>query len=335
MSETTEKWETKESPDIILEVREAQIRQLYEQTWGGLTGVFATALSVCIVLWHVLPHWQLLLWGGILVLLSIARGFLGAAFQRRSPSGSDIYRWAKLHVIGVALSGLMWALPPFFLWPAKSLAYQLVWTICILGLAAAAVAKYHTWTPSYLSYLILTAVPISLRLLSEGGLAYIVLGLLGLFYTAVLGQAGKLMNTATLRALIVGVRNEVLNSVLSDEKVKQEELNVQLKQEIEERTRSQEELRLRNQELERLNTQITTTKTNLESANKELERALTNVKQLSGMLPICASCKKIRNDKGYWEQIEIYVRDHSEAQFSHGICPECAKTLYPEYYDKT
>lgn len=62
----------------------------------------------------------------------------------------------------------------------------------------------------------------------------------------------------------------------------------------------------------------------------ELQDALENVKALSGLLPICASCKKIRDDKGYWTQIEAYIRDRSEAEFSHGICPECTKKLYPE-----
>jgi DNA-directed RNA polymerase subunit M/transcription elongation factor TFIIS len=60
----------------------------------------------------------------------------------------------------------------------------------------------------------------------------------------------------------------------------------------------------------------------------QLQNALTEVKKLSGLLPICASCKKIRNDKGYWEQIEIYIHDRSEADFTHGICPECAERLY-------
>ena len=62
---------------------------------------------------------------------------------------------------------------------------------------------------------------------------------------------------------------------------------------------------------------------------EELKNALDQVKQLSGLLPICASCKKIKDDKGYWRQIESYIRDHSEAEFSHGICPECVKKLYP------
>lgn len=61
-----------------------------------------------------------------------------------------------------------------------------------------------------------------------------------------------------------------------------------------------------------------------------LQDALAQVKQLSGLLPICASCKKIRDDKGYWNQIEAYIKDHSEAEFSHGICPGCAKRLYPD-----
>ena len=52
----------------------------------------------------------------------------------------------------------------------------------------------------------------------------------------------------------------------------------------------------------------------------------------AGILPICASCKKIRDDKGYWKQLESYISEHSEAEFSHGLCPDCAKRLYPEYF---
>jgi PAS domain S-box-containing protein len=65
---------------------------------------------------------------------------------------------------------------------------------------------------------------------------------------------------------------------------------------------------------------------------KELQDALAEVKKLSGLLPICASCKKIRDDKGYWNQIETYIREHSEAEFSHGICPDCGKKLYGRFY---
>jgi hypothetical protein len=66
----------------------------------------------------------------------------------------------------------------------------------------------------------------------------------------------------------------------------------------------------------------------------ELQDALANIKTLSGLLPICASCKRIRDDKGSWKQIEEYIASHSEADFSHGICPDCAHRLYPDLFEK-
>ena len=71
----------------------------------------------------------------------------------------------------------------------------------------------------------------------------------------------------------------------------------------------------------------------IQNQKNKLETALNNIRTLQGMLPICSHCKKIRDDKGYWNQIESYIRDHSEAEFSHSICPECAKRFYPELID--
>jgi PAS domain S-box-containing protein len=66
----------------------------------------------------------------------------------------------------------------------------------------------------------------------------------------------------------------------------------------------------------------------------DLQHALHEVKTLSGLLPICASCKKIRDDKGYWNNLEMYISEHSSAEFSHGLCPGCAQELYPDYFKK-
>jgi PAS domain S-box-containing protein len=66
---------------------------------------------------------------------------------------------------------------------------------------------------------------------------------------------------------------------------------------------------------------------------KELQFALDNVKTLQGLIPICASCKKIRDDKGFWNQVEGYISEHTDAKFTHGICPDCAKELYGDVYD--
>jgi len=92
---------------------------------------------------------------------------------------------------------------------------------------------------------------------------------------------------------------------------------LQVSYETEKKEKESEIYRLRNIELVK--------------ANEKLIEALSEVNTLSGLLPICASCKKIRDDSGYWEQIEGYISERSDAQFSHGICPECMKKLYPEY----
>jgi hypothetical protein len=65
---------------------------------------------------------------------------------------------------------------------------------------------------------------------------------------------------------------------------------------------------------------------------RQLQKALAQVKTLTGLLPICSSCKRVRDDQGYWHQVESYVRDHSHAEFSHSICPDCAAKLYPDFY---
>ncbi len=88
------------------------------------------------------------------------------------------------------------------------------------------------------------------------------------------------------------------------------------------RARFQDMLELRN-----LNTA-------LESRNRDLREALANVKTLRGLLPICSSCKKIRDDAGYWRQVEEYFSEHSEVDFSHGLCPDCLKRMFPEYYEE-
>ncbi|MFO7892062.1 MAG: response regulator [bacterium] len=66
----------------------------------------------------------------------------------------------------------------------------------------------------------------------------------------------------------------------------------------------------------------------LEQLNRKLEESLRTIKQLKGLIPICSECKKIRNDKGYWEQLEVFLKAHSDIDFTHGLCPECEKKYY-------
>ena len=70
--------------------------------------------------------------------------------------------------------------------------------------------------------------------------------------------------------------------------------------------------------------------TRLEHTTARLQESHDSIKTLEGLLPICANCKNIRDDDGYWQQVEVYIRNNSEAEFSHSICPTCARKLYPE-----
>jgi HAMP domain-containing protein len=83
--------------------------------------------------------------------------------------------------------------------------------------------------------------------------------------------------------------------------------------------------------LQQANLELIDSNNKNEELIEELRDALSNIKTLKGLLPICASCKKIRDDKGYWNQLESYISSHSEAGFSHGICPDCVRVLYPDF----
>ncbi|MBK7631984.1 MAG: PAS domain S-box protein [Ignavibacteriales bacterium] len=235
---------TKEITNIDQKVRIAQVQLLYKQTKTGLIGVLIVALTACVVFWQVVPQWKLSLWTVITVLLTLIRGGVVFAFQKRASLNSNIDQWASLHVIGVVASGLLWSIPFIFLWPTtEHSVFRLVWPIFILPLSAAAVATYYTWTPSYVLFLVLTALPISLRFFFEGGELYYIMGLLTLFFIAVLLRAGKVMHAASVSSFEFGIRNEALNIELNEGISIREQLNLQLQQEIVERKLAENEIR--------------------------------------------------------------------------------------------
>ncbi len=234
---------TKEITNIDQKVRNAQVQLLYQQTKTGLIGALIVALTSCVIFWQVVPQWKLSLWAGIITLLTLIRGGIVLAFQRRALLTSNIDRWANLHVIGVIVSGLTWAIPFVFLWPVEHPVYQSVWPIVVLPLSAASVATYYTWKPSYVLFLVLSALPISLRFFFEGGVLFNILGLLCLFLIAILLRAGKVMHAASVRSFEFGIRNEALNKDLKVEITTRKQLNVQLQQEIAERKLAENEIR--------------------------------------------------------------------------------------------
>lgn len=139
-------------------------------------------------------------------------------------------------------------------------------------------------------------------------------------------------------ALVANLRNDFLNGLwgtrqdISHRKQTEEALR-SARDEMEERVRERTEELLRMNEALRLEvTERERAEETLAKLVGELQGALAQVKTLSGLLPICSSCKKIRDDSGYWTQVEVYVRQRSDADFTHSICPDCAKRLYPDLF---
>lgn len=107
---------------------------------------------------------------------------------------------------------------------------------------------------------------------------------------------------------------------------------IHIVRDITRRKQNEEELARHRHHLEELVTERTV---ELTAANQELQEAISKIKTLKGLIPICAWCKKIRDDKGYWKLIETYVKEHSDADFTHGICPDCAAKLKKEEEEET
>lgn len=78
--------------------------------------------------------------------------------------------------------------------------------------------------------------------------------------------------------------------------------------------------------------EVVSSRGEIKRKNSELQTALSEVKELRGLLPICASCKSIRDDEGFWHHVEAYIIEHSDATFTHSLCPDCMRRLYPEYF---
>ncbi len=128
-------------------------------------------------------------------------------------------------------------------------------------------------------------------------------------------------------AFAVGATDYIVKPVKKWELISRVRSAFRLKQEMEKRKARERELEDEIGKRERL-------KKKQEDLIRELRNAMDKVKTLSGLLPICVSCKKIRDDKGYWTQLERYIRDHSEAEFTHGFCPDCVKKLYGDICQK-
>ncbi len=134
----------------------------------------------------------------------------------------------------------------------------------------------------------------------------------------------KMENTT----LIIGEQITLTDMNFMD---KMSQLNSEMANMIREIQQKNREIQRKNRELEQKSIEIEQKNHELEQKNIALEQAYSEIKILTGIIPICMHCKEVRDDQGYWEQVENYISKHSDAQFSHGVCPKCMEKYYSEY----
>jgi hypothetical protein len=291
-------------------VRAEQVKLLYAQTPMALTATLVNAPILVFILWDEVRHAVLIAWLIYTITLSLGRAWLTHEYWCRPPPPIKDSHWGAWHLAGIALSGIGWGSVGVFLFADASLPHQLFLAFVLAGMTAGAVAACSAMMGGYLLFAMPTLIPLTIQFLAQGDDLHLAMGGMTALYATLLGFLARAMHRTIITSLNLRFENRDLVAYLGTAKVQAETLNEELAFEIAERKRVQNER-------ERLIT--------------ELQDALANIKVLRGLLPICSHCKKIRDHEGGWHMVEVYVRDHSNADFTHGICPECLTKMYPEF----
>ena len=275
------------------------VGQIYARSNIGILATIVNAAIFVAVLWGQIPHRRLIVWLITLLLVSFIRFLLNRRFLTTPDTQKTIRGWGHLLIFGLGLAGLLWGAAGLFLFPLHSVAHQVFIAFVLAGMVAGAVGVFSPLLPVFLSFSIPALVPITVRFFAIGDTLHMGMGAMTTLFGILTYTTARRISAANKELIAL---KETFADRLEDRTAELEATNVQLRREIEERK------------------QLIT----------ELQEAIAKVRTLSGLLPICSSCKKIRDDKGYWNQLEAYIQEHSDAAFSHGICPECFKKIYPE-----
>jgi hypothetical protein len=291
-------------------VRAEQIKLLYAKAPMAITATLVNAPILVYILWENIQHAVLIAWLTYMIMLSMGRIWLVHEYRRASPSPLEDSHWGTRYLAGIALSGIGWGAVWIFLFPDASAPHQVFLAFVLAGMTAGAVAASSAMMAGFLLFAVPALIPLTIRFLAQGDDLHLAMGGMTALYFILLVFIARTMHLTIITSLNLRYENRDLVAYLAAAKGRAEKLNDELTFEINERKRA-------HKERERLIT--------------ELQAALANIKVLRGLLPICSHCKKIRGEEGAWHVVEVFVRDHSEADFSHSICPECLNRMYPEF----
>jgi hypothetical protein len=300
------------------ELQTKEVGLLYNQVTVGLAATSINATILAFVFWDKVSHATVVGWFGCAELVVLLRYALLVRYRSSSEVSRRSADWGRWFLLGTALSALSWGTAGVLLYVTRSLAHQVFLAFVLGGMTAGAVAAYSASFWVFVSFAVPTLSPIILRFILERDEIHLTMAGMGLVFLFLMLDSSRRIHRTVSNSLRLELENENLISEVKVEAKQVRRLNEELKAEITEREAIQEELQKARDLLEE----------RVEERTAELSRALTEVKQLSGLLPICSACKKIRDDRGSWRQLEIYIREHSEAEFTHSLCPECAKRMF-------
>lgn len=274
------------------------VTQIYTRSNMGILATVVNASILIFVLWEQTPHWKLMLWLAMIILVSLIRIILNLKFLKTADRKKHIHLWSRLQFFGLGISGVLWGSTAIFLFPMGSTAHQVFIAFVLGGMAAGAVGVFSPIFSFFLIFSIPALVPITIRFFTVGDEIHGAMGTMIALYVVIIFITAKRVNSSTTE--LVSLKEKFADRLV-ERTSELDYANKQLIQKIEEHKQTE----------------------------SELQKTLKKVRTLTGLLPICSSCKKIRDDKGYWNQLEAYISKHSQAEFTHGLCPECAKKLYP------
>ncbi len=286
-----------------------RLKTIFRQSNVALPGNLLVVLCTAFLFRQEIQPPFLTIWISGIVTALLCRFIIYLKYKSLKEEPDNPKPWFLMYGISIFANGALWGILGFYAKFTFPLVYLSITLIILAGLVAAAVATNSVSIPIFVSFAFPTLLPVGIALLLSDGFEHIILGFLIISYLALLTQAAIQLNKVILKSLTYRYEKQQLLDDLQKEKSRVMGLNEQLALDIAQQKQTEKEK---------------------ERLISKLQKALDEVKTLSGLIPICAQCKKVRDDKGYWSQIESYIHEHSDADFSHGICPDCAEELYPD-----
>jgi anti-anti-sigma regulatory factor len=218
-----------------------QVRQLYKQAPVGLMSIPIVSLIMVILLWTVVPHWILITWFSVVLLVAAPRYLLVVKFSGSLQASARADRWEAYFAIGAALSGIVWGAASLFLFPVNSVAHQCLIALMLGGMVAGAAGTYSVIMKTFLAYSLPALIPLAIRFFLFADRFSIGVGSVILVYQFLMIATAKRVNTAIVSSLEMRFENEDLVERLMTEVKHADELNTKYAAEIAQRKQAEEE----------------------------------------------------------------------------------------------